>query len=426
MMTMQTVVLTAVTAVPLLGASLHTPAAPAGLEPKKTYAVIVGMLGTASAPDWDKENRKDQELFDTLARKGVPTNNMAIILDEQATPEGARTALSNVLQQTTPDSTFIFYFTGHGGPGVCFTYREGFNVSEITVAVKKLFKGRNILLMADCCHSGGLGVVANDLAAAGFRAASLTSADVTVISIGDWTFSQTLLAALNGDVVFDEDHDGFVTLGEAAAEVALAMEYRAHQLYGFTLAGLPESWHLAATNGAPVPRGRAPGSFRLKQYVNAPCDNEKQVGRIVGWDQGKYRVEFLRYSDKTWATCTPDQLDAISFKRFATGTTVAVSHHRETLPATVVKVQNDFHLVRYVGWPGNHEEWVLSNRILGDAADHPPQKDLVFVEWHGTWWLAKIKKTDARDKRYFIHYVGDSDNWDEWVTDARMKRAGDH
>ena len=85
MMTMQTVVLTAVTAVPLLGASLHTPAAPEGLEPKKTYAVIVGMLGTASAPDWDKENRKDQELFDTLARKGVPTNNMAIILDEQAT-----------------------------------------------------------------------------------------------------------------------------------------------------------------------------------------------------------------------------------------------------------------------------------------------------------------------------------------------------
>ena len=35
-MTMQTVVLAAVTAVPVLGASVHTPAAPAGLEPKDT------------------------------------------------------------------------------------------------------------------------------------------------------------------------------------------------------------------------------------------------------------------------------------------------------------------------------------------------------------------------------------------------------
>ena len=283
------------------------------------------MLGGASAPEWDKTNRKNQELFDTHARKGVPTNNMTLLLDEQATPEGTRTALNNVLKRTTPDSTFIFYFTGHGVPGVCCTYKEGFNVSEITEAVKKQFKGRNVLLMADCCHSGGLGVVANDLAAAGFRAASLTSADVEVPSVGNWTFSQTILAALNGNALFDSDTNGFISVGEAAAEVALEMEYQAHQMYGFTLAGLPESWHLAATNGAPVPRGPAPGSFRLKQYVNAPCENEKQVGRIVGWDQGKYLVEFFGYSDKKRAACTPDQLATITFKRFETGTTVGTS-----------------------------------------------------------------------------------------------------
>jgi len=161
----------------------------------------------------------------------------------------------------------------------------------ITEAVKKQFKGGNVLLLADCCHSGGPGVVANNLAAAGFKAASLTSADITVGSTGNWTFIQSILDALNGSVLFDSDNDGFITL-----------------------------------------------------------------------------------------------------KTYEPGKTVTVSWRKEPVAAKVVKQQNGFHLVSYIGWPSDK------------------------------WVPATIIATDSGNKRYYIHYVGDEAVWDEWVTDNRMKR----
>ena len=88
-------------------------AAAAGFEPEKTYAVIAGVLewpSSAGLTPYAKENRKDRELFETLARSGVPTNQMMLLLDEAATLEGMQKALSNVLERATPDSTFVFYF----------------------------------------------------------------------------------------------------------------------------------------------------------------------------------------------------------------------------------------------------------------------------------------------------------------------------
>jgi len=389
----------------------------AGLDPERTFAVIVGYLGT----DFAHANRQDQELHDTLARKGVPTNHMTILLEEQATAEGTRAALSNMLERATPDSTFIFYFAGHGNPGQCCTCGEGFDVSDITVAVKKQFKGRNVLLMADCCYSGGLGTVATNLAAAGFKAASLTSADAIVESSGNWTFTQTILGALNGNVLLDEDHDGFVTLGEAVAEVASEMKFREHQLSGYTPAGLPDSWRLARTNGAPVCAEPAPGTFALKQYVNAPREDEL-VGRVIGWETGRYLVDFVDYSNKTQSLFESSQLGVIEFKTFETGKIVTVSWRKEPVAAKVVRQQNGFHWISYVGWPSSWDECVLSDRILGDPTKHPPHTDFVLVEWKSNWYPATIIATSNDAQSWYIHYVGDDPKWDEWVTDSRMKR----
>ena len=412
----------------LLGTIASAPAAVAGgFKPETTYAVVIGVLEWPDTFDsFEKENRKDRELFETLARTGVPTNQMAMLLDDEATLKGIRTALSTVLKRTTPGSTFIFYYAGHGSPGEVMNYdcttNGSFRLSGITAAVKKDFKGKNVLLLADCCFSGGLGSVAKDLAAAGFKAASLTSANALIESSGNWTFSQTILDALNGSVLFDSNNDGFITLGEAAAEVSLEMKYREDQLYGYTLAGLPASWRLARTNGTPVLQGPAPGNFRLKEYVKAPDGKEPRVGRIVGWETGRYLVGFYDYSEKKQAVFEPAQLDTISFKTFETGKTVTVSWRQEPVAAKVVKVENDFHLISYIGWPSHLDEWVLADRILGYAADHPAHKDFVLVKWKHEWWPATIIATDSRKKRYYIHYVGDEATWDEWVTDKRLRR----
>jgi hypothetical protein len=41
------------------------------------------------------------------------------------------------------------------------------------------------------------------------------------------------------------------------------------------------------------------------------------------------------------------------------------------------------------------------------------------VEWGGTWFPAKILKTEK--DRWFIHYVGWPSHWDEWVDQKRIR-----
>src|SRR5205823_1257192 len=41
------------------------------------------------------------------------------------------------------------------------------------------------------------------------------------------------------------------------------------------------------------------------------------------------------------------------------------------------------------------------------------------VEWHGTWWAAEVVKTNG--ERYYIHYTGWDNSWDEWVGPDRIR-----
>ena len=41
------------------------------------------------------------------------------------------------------------------------------------------------------------------------------------------------------------------------------------------------------------------------------------------------------------------------------------------------------------------------------------------VEWQGTWWAAEVVKTNG--DRYYIHYTGWDNSWDEWVGPDRIR-----
>jgi hypothetical protein len=41
------------------------------------------------------------------------------------------------------------------------------------------------------------------------------------------------------------------------------------------------------------------------------------------------------------------------------------------------------------------------------------------VEWHGTWWAAEVVKTNG--DRFYIHYTGWDNSWDEWVGRDRIR-----
>jgi hypothetical protein len=278
--------------------------------PAKTYAVIVGVL------EWEhglqpyaKRNRKDQELRDLLVRRGTPEENIALLLDKEATLANVRDAVIKTARGAGEGSTLIVYYAGHGMPhgdgDYCFANYElnpsdidktGWRLADLGETLAGEFKGSRVLLCADCCYSGGLEIVVERLAKAGIDAANVTSASAANVSTNNWTFTQSLIDSLAGEPLVDVDGDGQITLGELAGEVESAMRHRERQQHGFAAKGLADDFVLAKTSG---PRAKAADAkFPLGSYVVARDQGTRRVGRVVAIDGDEYTVEFYDYSDK--------------------------------------------------------------------------------------------------------------------------------
>jgi hypothetical protein len=50
-------------------------------------------------------------------------------------------------------------------------------------------------------------------------------------------------------------------------------------------------------------------------------------------------------------------------------------------------------------------------------------KPTVQVEWQGQWYPAVVMKTEK--EKYYIHYIGYDDSWDEWVPRKRIRFPGE-
>jgi hypothetical protein len=402
-------------------------------QPESTCAVIVGVLKweseTKGITHFSDRNRKDQELYQTLLQRGVPKENVACHLDQEATRENIRRSLRLLAAKATPEATLLFYYAGHGskdhnGKVSLLNYdydpdpagkKPAFALTELADLLVAHFKGRRVLLLADCCYSGGLADVARRLEKAGIQAASLTSADTATISTGNWTFTQTILDGLKGDPLADANGDGVIALDELAAEVSAAMKAREKQRYGYALHGLAGDFKLAATDRSRKPHEPEEGDFALKEYVQGKDAKGTRVGRIVDYTGGKYVLEFYDYSDKKLVRLPAADLNKIRFKTYKVGEQLKVLWQGQLYDAKVLEVADDFHLVTYPGWSHSWDEWVLSTQMVEPAAR------TVRVKWQGQWYPAVVLKTEG--KKYYIHYVNYDDADDEWVTEDRIEKA---
>lgn len=405
------------------------PALADGLKPENTCGVIVGVLKWESPglSSFSARHRKDKELHDLLVRRGVPAKDLALLLDERATLANIRRSLTRVASSARPGSTFLFYYAGHGSlgtGGVSFCNydcdardpkKPALALSEVAAILEKHFKGGRILLMADCCHSGGLKVVAADLERAGIKAASVTSAEASNLSSGNWTFTQAVLDALRGEPLVDADGDGVITLGELVREVSAGMKYRERQMFGHSYHGIGPDFQLGPTGRARRPAAGPKGGPRLGGYVYAPDDGKRRPARVVGWSGGKYAVEFYDYSDKRVVRLPGDRLAPIHFQKYKVGQELQVLWQGKAYRAKVVRVAGDFHFITYPGYGHEWDEWILSNRVVVDTRGKPAVK----VEWKGEWYPAVVLET--RDGKYYIHYVGYDSSWAEWVGKERVR-----
>lgn len=356
------------------------------LEPATTRAVIVGVLEwPAGLTSYPKRHRKDQELHDVLVARGVPDANIALLLDGNATLANVSEAVAREAGAAEPGSTLLVYYAGHGMPNgsdICFANYEleperlsetGWGLETLGETLAHEFKGRRVLLFADCCYSGGLERVVERLSKAGVSAASATSASSANTSTQNWTFTQSLIDGLMGEPLVDTDGNGGITLAELDGEVAAAMRHLEGQRHGFACSGVPGDFLLATARGPRPVLEHA--RFPLGSYVIASERGSKRTGRLIGERADLCRVQLYDYSDKRTVLCKGSELE-LSTREF------------DPLPPVL------------------------------DAGLEPDCE----VEWRGSWWPAQV--LERKDGRFRIHYLGYEATWDEWVGVERIRFPG--
>ena len=383
-----------------------------------TRGVVAGVLKwkDSGLESFSDRFRKDAELHSLSIRRGVPASNLKLLLDGAATRAGIESAVREAALNAPADSVFYFYYAGHGIKDASGSYlanydidsgspeSTGVNIRRIAEILASSFKGKMVIFTGDFCYSGAFEEALRTLQKKGIRGFMLASASASNESTGNWTFSQTWIDCLSGNPLCDKNGDGKITLGEAQSEVAQAMKFRERQRNGFLLAGVSESLIISSATGK-----NQPG---VGSYVLAPRAGAMLPARITNRNGSRVTCEFYSYSEKTSVDLAENAVKPLNFRQYSVGTNLKVIWNGKSYPATVKKLDNDFHLITYSGYDSSWDEWVMDDRIVAD--------DSVLVEWKGKWYPAKVLKTEGG--RSFIHYEGFESSWDEWVTSSRIKK----
>jgi hypothetical protein len=274
-------------------------------DPKNTHIVIAGVLKwkDPSVSTFSDHHRKDQELYDQFIEMGVPKTNIVIMLDEEATLKAMQDNINTKMEAGDEKSTFLFYYAGHGvkaGKKYYFcNYDMGakaetkFDVSFLSTAAAKKFKGKRIILMADCCYSGSLLKEGEKISKKGKQVVVMSSATSSNISTGNWTYTQTILDNFKGESEGDHDKSGDISLKELSVEVKDAMKYRERQLNGFATYDVDtEKTIIQKLAKGEKKEVKTQNGFTSDQYVYALSKGNWKPARIKTMNYGDGRPGF--------------------------------------------------------------------------------------------------------------------------------------
>jgi hypothetical protein len=346
-------------------------------EATTTHSLVVGTLkwpNDVIAP-FDPTDRRDLALHEYLVNeRGVPADNASLLLDQAATRENILAGLADIALRAKAGDLAFVYFTGHGlraeDGAIYFSNYDlvpddfeatGFAIDDVADALSELAPGVRLILLGDFCHSGALTQVAEKLSAT-----SLTSAEASNLSTGNWTFTQTMLRVLKGDSLADRNHDGAIDLSEAKREIDDAMKYTEWQRAG---SYLPQP-ELVLGARAPGPdfgvEADAVPGFPAGTYAWLYDYTSVRVRTIEG---EAVIADHVKYASIDQVPLAPDSLYPVELTVYEVGSPVEVwdMDFATLYPAVVLEVSDDFHYVTYPGYGSIYDEWVLSDRIQGLA-----------------------------------------------------------
>lgn len=181
-------------------------------------------------------------------------SRVKLLTDRNATAAAIKEALYTWLRQTIEEDVVVIYFAGHGSPDSPDTPQNlyllphdtrydaiastGFPMWDVETALKRFIKARRVVVLADACHSGGVGATFDvarralgdvqpnrissglqNLATVGEGIAVISASDDRQLSAesakfggGHGVFTHYLLEGLKGQA--DYNKDSRVTLGE--------------------------------------------------------------------------------------------------------------------------------------------------------------------------------------------------------------------
>ena len=246
------------------------------------WAVIIGVsqYQDTRIPSLRYASADARSFYDwAVSQKGGKYSpaRVKLMIDPQATNANIKDALFNWLGQSLEEDIVTIYFAGHGSaqspdhPDNLFLLpydckydnisTTGFPMWDIETALKRYIKAKKVVVIADACHSGGVGhsfdiarrsnrgIKVNPIST-GIQDLSKIGDGVCVISASDekqfsqeskdWggghgVFTYFLLKGLNGDADYNKDIS--VSLGEITSYLSQEVRRATKNVQSPTIAG---------------------------------------------------------------------------------------------------------------------------------------------------------------------------------------------
>ncbi|MEW6127927.1 MAG: tetratricopeptide repeat protein [Acidobacteriota bacterium] len=151
----------------------------------KLWAVVVGVSNYKylSPEQQLKFAHRDAQAFAEFLKSpnggGFPASQLKLLVNQDASISSIRSALGTTLPRSAePDDVVVIFFAGHGvvennSDGYLMAYDSdpqnlyatALAVSEVDRIVTERVKARTVILIADACHSGRLGLTSRDASA---------------------------------------------------------------------------------------------------------------------------------------------------------------------------------------------------------------------------------------------------------------------
>ena len=129
---------------------------------ENAYALIIGVDNEQKQPQVLKDARAISDILSDKVKCGYKKENITLLLDKEATTENIIGAIDNFINKIDENSSFLLFYSGHGGYYKGRSYLLPFGASSENLIFGKdlraklsQMKSKRMIILFDCCHAGG-------------------------------------------------------------------------------------------------------------------------------------------------------------------------------------------------------------------------------------------------------------------------------